>query len=64
LKGSLAAATSTGGIPAKMAGRVGDSPLVGSGAYADDTAGAVSTTGHGESLMKVCLAKDVVERVR
>ena len=47
-----------------MAGRVGDSPLVGSGAYADDTAGAVSTTGHGESLMKVCLAKDVVERVR
>merc|ERR1711957_38968 len=64
MTGSLAAATSTGGIPAKMAGRVGDSPLVGSGAYADDSAGAVSTTGHGESLMKVCLAKDVVERVR
>jgi beta-aspartyl-peptidase (threonine type) len=54
--GHVAAGTSTGGIPAKMVGRVGDSPLVGCGAYADDTMGAVSTTGHGESIMKVMLA--------
>jgi beta-aspartyl-peptidase (threonine type) len=54
--GHVAAGTSTGGIPAKKVGRVGDSPLVGCGAYADDTMGAVSTTGHGESIMKVMLA--------
>jgi len=63
-KGSLAAATSTGGITAKKAGRVGDSPIIGSGAYADDEAGAVSTTGHGESILKVCLAKGVVDKLR
>ena len=51
--GSLAAATSTGGITAKKSGRVGDSPIIGSGAYADDNSGAVSTTGHGESITKV-----------
>ena len=44
-----------------MPGRVGDSPLVGSGGYADNVSGAVSTTGHGESIAKVCLAHRVVQ---
>lgn len=59
--GNLAAATSTGGITAKLPGRVGDSPIIGAGAYADSLVGAVSTTGHGESIMKVCLARRVGE---
>lgn len=59
--GNLAAATSTGGTPRKMAGRVGDSPIVGAGAYADNQSGAVSTTGWGESIMKVLLAKTVCD---
>ncbi|KAJ7388551.1 hypothetical protein OS493_036918 [Desmophyllum pertusum] len=49
--GRLACATSTGGISLKMPGRVGDSPLIGCGGYANKE-GAVSTTGHGESIMK------------
>ncbi len=61
--GHLAAATSTGGTPRKMAGRVGDSPIVGAGAYADNQTGAVSTTGWGESIMKVLLAKTVCDRL-
>jgi len=63
--GSVAAATSTGGVHFKMPGRVGDSPLVGSGAYADNRAGAAATTGHGESIMRVVLSKtatDAAER--
>ncbi|XP_072494977.1 isoaspartyl peptidase/L-asparaginase isoform X1 [Notamacropus eugenii] len=55
--GNLAYATSTGGTINKMAGRVGDSPCVGSGGYADNEIGAVSTTGHGESIIKVNLAR-------
>ena len=55
--GNLAAATSTGGTARKKQGRVGDSPIVGAGAYADNQLGAVSTTGWGESIMKVLLAK-------
>jgi beta-aspartyl-peptidase (threonine type) len=54
--GQLAAATSTGGISGKRPGRVGDSPLLGAGTYADDQAGAVSATGHGEGIMRVALA--------
>jgi len=54
--GHVAAATSTGGTRFKWPGRVGDSPIIGSGAYADDRAGAVSCTGPGESIMRVCLA--------
>lgn len=61
--GHLAAATSTGGTPRKMAGRVGDSPIIGAGAYADNQSGAVSTTGWGESIMKVLLAKTVCDRM-
>ncbi|MBI4203384.1 MAG: isoaspartyl peptidase/L-asparaginase [Betaproteobacteria bacterium] len=62
--GNLAAATSTGGYTNKMAGRVGDSPLVGAGLYADNATCAVSATGHGESFIRAVLAHDVVARMR
>ncbi|CAL9687995.1 unnamed protein product [Knipowitschia caucasica] len=55
--GNVACATSTGGIRNKMVGRVGDSPIVGCGGYADNFSGAVSCTGHGESILKVTLAR-------
>ncbi|MFH1199835.1 MAG: isoaspartyl peptidase/L-asparaginase family protein [Candidatus Micrarchaeota archaeon] len=55
--GHIAAATSTGGTFRKLPGRIGDSPLVGCGTYADDLSGACSTTGHGESFMKTLAAK-------
>jgi len=55
--GSLAAGTSTGGTFLKHPGRVGDSPMIGCGCYADNWSGAVSCTGHGESIMKVVMAK-------
>ncbi len=57
--GTVAAATSTGGMSAKRPGRVGDSPLPGAGTYADDEAGAVSATGHGEGIMRVALAAEI-----
>lgn len=63
LHGNLAAATSTGGTPNKRAGRVGDSPLVGSGAYADNWTAAVSATGYGEALMRVVISKRVCDFV-
>uniref|UniRef100_A0A8C3X923 Isoaspartyl peptidase/L-asparaginase n=1 Tax=Catagonus wagneri TaxID=51154 RepID=A0A8C3X923_9CETA len=56
-RGNVAYATSTGGIVNKMPGRVGDTPCVGSGGYADNDIGAISTTGHGESILKVNLAR-------
>lgn len=56
-EGHLAAGTSTGGIPNKMPGRVGDVPMVGCGFYADDALGGTSTTGWGESIAKVLLAR-------
>lgn len=59
--GKLAAATSTGGTARKMVGRVGDSPIPGAGAYADNTLGAVSATGWGESIMRVLLSKTVCD---
>ena len=62
--GHVAAATSTGGMVNKKVGRVGDSPIVGAGTYADDEAGACSTTGHGEAMMRVCLAKTAVDEMR
>ncbi len=58
--GNVAAATSTGGVTGKRVGRIGDVPLIGSGGYADNRVGGVSTTGHGESIMKVNLAKLVL----
>ncbi len=55
--GNLACATSTGGTPRKHAGRVGDSPIVGAGGYADNLVGAASSTGYGESLLRVMFCK-------
>lgn len=63
-RGQVAAATSTGGMVNKLVGRVGDSPLIGAGTYADDDAAACSTTGHGESMIRVCLAKTAVDAAR
>ena len=57
----LFAATSTGGTCCKLPGRVGDSPLIGCGCYADSEAGGVSCTGYGEAIMKVVLAKTAVD---
>jgi beta-aspartyl-peptidase (threonine type) len=62
--GSLFAATSTGGTCCKFPGRVGDSPLIGCGCYADSEAGGVSCTGYGEAIMKVVLAKTAVDFLR
>jgi beta-aspartyl-peptidase (threonine type) len=59
--GNLFAATSTGGTCCKLPGRVGDSPLIGCGCYADSEAGGVSCTGYGEAIMKVVLAKSTVD---
>ncbi len=53
--GSIAAATSTGGTPGKLPGRVGDSALIGCGTYADSSLGGVSCTGDGESIIRVVL---------
>ncbi|KAK9892280.1 hypothetical protein WA026_019087 [Henosepilachna vigintioctopunctata] len=63
-KGHVAAATSTGGTIGKMPGRVGDTPLLGSGTYADDEVGAVSTTGHGESIQKMCVAHTIINEMK
>ena len=57
--GNLAAATSTGGFPNKKHGRVGDSPIIGSGTYANNNACAISCTGEGEYFMRAVAAYDV-----
>jgi beta-aspartyl-peptidase (threonine type) len=59
--GRLFAATSTGGTCCKHPGRVGDSPLIGCGCYADVELGGVSCTGYGEAIMKVVLAKSAAD---
>ena len=56
-RGVLAAGTSTGGITGKMPGRVGDSPIYGCGCYLEEGLCAISTTGHGESIIKATLAR-------
>ncbi|HEU5099062.1 MAG TPA: isoaspartyl peptidase/L-asparaginase [Roseiflexaceae bacterium] len=61
--GRLAAGTSTGGTANKLPGRVGDSPLIGAGLYADNQTGGCSTTGWGESIMKVLLAKTATDLI-
>lgn len=63
LAGNVAAATSTGGTQNKRPGRVGDSPLVGCGAYADNWSAAVSATGYGEALMRIVISKRVCDFV-
>src|SRR4029077_4512170 len=55
--GNITAATSTGGTFFKYPGRIGDSPLVGCGCYADNEGAAISATGHGESVMKILMSK-------
>lgn len=57
--GNVAAATSTGGFPLKLPGRIGDSPLIGCGTYADNRSGACSATGVGEIAIRLVLAKTV-----
>jgi beta-aspartyl-peptidase (threonine type) len=62
--GNLAAATSTGGYTGKMPGRIGDSPIVGAGTYADNRACAVSGTGLGEAFIRAAVAHDMCARMR
>ena len=62
--GHVAVATSTGGLTAKRWGRVGDSPLIGAGTYADDRAAAISATGSGEYFIRAVAAHQLAERVR
>jgi beta-aspartyl-peptidase (threonine type) len=65
LQGGVAAATSTGGTIYKRPGRVGDTPIIGAGTYANNESAAVSCTGHGESFIKLVIAKwaaDAVQR--
>jgi beta-aspartyl-peptidase (threonine type) len=62
--GNLAAGTSTGGTVMKMPGRVGDSPILGAGTYANNESCAVSGTGTGEFFMRNIVAADICERVR
>ena len=61
--GNLLAGTSTGGTFFKYPGRIGDSPLIGCGCYADNRSAAVSCTGHGESIMKIVMAKKAADLV-
>lgn len=63
-QGRLFAGTSTGGTCCKLPGRVGDSPLIGCGCYADAEAGGVSCTGYGEGIMKIVMAKMAVDLLR
>jgi len=62
--GHCAAATSTGGTVNKRFGRVGDTPVLGAGTYADDEAGAVSATGMGEAILRIALAAQMIEGMR
>jgi beta-aspartyl-peptidase (threonine type) len=62
--GNLAAATSTGGYTGKLPGRVGDSPIIGAGTYADNRACAISGTGLGEAFIRAAVAHDVCARMR
>jgi beta-aspartyl-peptidase (threonine type) len=61
--GTVAAGASTGGIDAMLPGRIGDTPLIGCGVYADNHSGAVSMTGHGEGIIRLAVAKAICERL-
>ncbi|GIX05371.1 MAG: isoaspartyl peptidase/L-asparaginase [Planctomycetaceae bacterium] len=63
-QGNLAAGTSTGGMTGKMPGRVGDSPIIGAGTYADNLGAAVSCTGHGEYFIRYAVAHEIVALVK
>eukprot|EP00298_Acanthocystis_sp_HF-20_P006161 c16103_g1_i1.p1 GENE.c16103_g1_i1~~c16103_g1_i1.p1 ORF type:complete len:393 (-),score=153.06 c16103_g1_i1:23-1201(-) len=62
--GDIVVGTSTSGSPFKSEGRVGDAPLVGSGFYADNNAGAAAASGDGEEIMKFCVSHTIVELMR
>jgi beta-aspartyl-peptidase (threonine type) len=62
--GNLAAGTSTGGMTNKKFGRVGDSPIIGAGTYADNNTCAVSATGHGEFFIRNVVAYDIAARMK
>jgi beta-aspartyl-peptidase (threonine type) len=62
-EGTVAAGASTGGIALMLPGRVGDTPLIGCGVYADNQAGAVSMTGLGESIIRIAVAKEIADRL-
>ncbi|WP_417665138.1 isoaspartyl peptidase/L-asparaginase family protein [Pseudidiomarina sp.] len=62
--GNLAAATSTGGMTGKRYGRVGDSPIIGAGTWADNASCAVSATGHGEYFIRYQVAADICSRMK
>lgn len=62
--GTVSAGASTGGIDLMLPGRVGDTPLIGCGVYADNETGAVSMTGWGESIIRLAVAKEICERLR
>jgi L-asparaginase / beta-aspartyl-peptidase len=62
--GNLAAATSTGGMTAKSPGRVGDSPVIGAGTWADNETCAISATGHGEIFIRYAAAHEIASRMR
>ena len=61
--GNIAAATSTGGMTNKRFGRVGDSPIIGAGTYADNNACGISASGHGEYFIRAVVAHDICARV-
>ncbi|XP_022916605.1 isoaspartyl peptidase/L-asparaginase-like [Onthophagus taurus] len=63
IHGNLAAGTSTGGLNKKLRGRCGDTAAAGAGTYADNSVGAVSSTGHGESCVKVCLTCNILNEI-
>jgi beta-aspartyl-peptidase (threonine type) len=62
--GTISAGTSTGGMTAKRFGRVGDSPIIGAGTYADNSSCAVSATGHGEYFIRFIVAADICARMK
>jgi len=62
--GHVAAATSTGGVTGKRPGRVGDTPVIGAGTYADDRAAAISATGSGEHFIRAVAAHEICARIR
>lgn len=61
--GTVAAGASTGGIDFMLPGRVGDTPIIGCGVYADNESGAVSMTGLGEGIIRIAVAKEICDRL-
>lgn len=64
LEGNISAGTSTGGMTNKRYGRIGDSPIIGAGTYAENNVGGISATGHGEFFIRNVVAYDIIARVK